>query len=225
MGYKRISFRLKTDGDMKGNFSMKNHTETIKKRYNRVAGFYDLLEVMEKGRMEQWRIALWREAKGKVLEVGVGTGRNIRYYPKSIEVTAIDFSEKMLEKAEKKALKSGRKVDLRLMDVQELAFADETFDTIITTCVFCSVPDPVKGLKEIRRVCKKDGKILMLEHVISKKPLIGRLMNFLNPIIVRVVGANINRETVINLQKAGLKVEVEKDLLLDIVKHLECTKN
>ncbi len=204
---------------------MQQDTEKIKKRYNRIAGFYDLLQGMEKGGMEKWRISLWKEAKGKVLEVGVGTGLNIRYYPENVEVTAIDFSEKMLEKAKKKALKLGRKVDLRLMDVQDLDFADETFDTVITTCVFCSVPDPVKGLKEIRRVCKKDGKILMLEHVISKKPLIGRLMNFLNPVIVRVVGANINRETVENLQQAGLKVEVEKDLILDILKHLECSKD
>jgi ubiquinone/menaquinone biosynthesis C-methylase UbiE len=200
-------------------------TEKIKKRYNRTAGLYDLLEVLEKGRMAQWRMALWKEAKGKVLEVGVGTGRNIRYYPDDIEITAIDFSEKMLERAEKKALKLGRKVDLRLMDVQELSFADEIFDTVITTCVFCSVPDPVKGLEEVRRVCKKDGKILMLEHVKSKKPVIGRIMNFLNPVMVRLVGANINRDTVKNLQRAGLRVEVEKDLLVDIVKHLECTRN
>jgi ubiquinone/menaquinone biosynthesis C-methylase UbiE len=204
---------------------MNKDTEKTKKRYNRVSRFYDLFEGLEKSKMTQWRMALWKEAKGKILEVGVGTGRNISYYPDGAEVTAIDFSKKMLERARKRASDLGRKVDFRLMDVQELAFDDGVFDTVITSCVFCSVPDPVKGLKEIRRVCKKNGKILMLEHVRSKKPIIGGFMDFLNPIVVRLVGANINRDTVKNLQWAGLKVEVEKDLLLDIVKHLQCTQD
>ena len=94
----------------RGILQVNKDTEKTKKRYNRAAGFYDLFEVMEKGRMEQWRISLWKEAKGKVLEVGVGTGRNMRYYPDNIDVTAIDFSEKMLERAEKKALTLGKKV-------------------------------------------------------------------------------------------------------------------
>jgi ubiquinone/menaquinone biosynthesis C-methylase UbiE len=165
-----------------------------------------------------------KEAKGKILEIGVGTGKNIQYYPEDSEVTAIDFSEKMLGKAREKAEKLGKNVDLRLMDAQQLEFPDETFDTVITTCVFCSVPDPIKGLKEIRRVCKKDGQIIMLEHVRSKKPGVGIMMDLLNPLVVRVVGANINRDTIANLNTAGLKVEIEKDLMSDIVKHIKCSK-
>ena len=204
---------------------MNRETEKIRKRYNRTARFFDVIEsLMDKGSMGKWRDAVWKEAKGKVLEVGVGTGRNIEYYPDNCEVTAIDFSENMLSRAKVRAEKLGKKVDLRLMDVQILEFADEVFDTVITTCVFCSVPDPIKGLQEIRRVCKKDGQIIMLEHVRSNKHLIGTLMDLLNPIFVRVIGANINRNTVENLKKAGLKVEVEKDLMMDIVKNLKCSK-
>lgn len=204
---------------------MDKATETIKKRYNRMARFFDLSEaVMERGKMGQWRKMVWQQAKGKVLEVGVGTGKNIEYYPESITVIAIDFSEKMLEKAKAKAEQFHKMVDLRLMDAQKLEFPDETFDTVITTCVFCSVPDPVKGLKEIQRVLKKDVQIIMLEHVRSKMPFVGTIMDLLNPVVVRMVGANINRNTVENLRKAGLKIEVVQDLMMDIVKHLNCKR-
>ena len=202
---------------------MDNTTEKIRKRYNRTARFYNIMEaMMNKSGMNRWRQAVWNEAKGKVLEVGVGTGKNMEYYTENIEITAIDFSEKMLEKARSRSETLSKKVDLRLMDVQALQFPDEFFDTVITTCVFCSVPDPIKGLMEIRRVCKKDGKIIMLEHVRSKKILIGKLMDIINPVVVRMVGANINRNTVENLKRVGLNVEVENDLMIDIVKHLQC---
>jgi ubiquinone/menaquinone biosynthesis C-methylase UbiE len=203
---------------------MDKNTEKIKRRYNRIAKVFDLTEVMmERGQMKLWRAALWKEAKGKILEVGVGTGKNIRYYPQDADITAIDFSERMLEKARVKAEKAGKNVDLKLMDVQQLDFPEDTFDTVITTCVFCSVPDPIKGLQEIRRVCKKDGQIIMLEHVRSKRLMIGVIMDILNPLVVRIVGANINRDTIENLKHAGLKIEVEKDLMADIVKHIQCT--
>jgi ubiquinone/menaquinone biosynthesis C-methylase UbiE len=203
---------------------MDKNTEKIKRRYNRIAKVFDLTEVMmERGQMKLWRAALWKEAKGKILEVGVGTGKNIRYYPQDADITAIDFSEGMLEKAREKAEKAGKNVDLKLMDVQQLDFPEDTFDTVITTCVLCSVPDPIKGLQEIRRVCKKDGQIIMLEHVRSKRPMIGVIMDILNPLVVRIVGANINRDTIENLKHAGLKIEVEKDLMADIVKHIQCT--
>jgi ubiquinone/menaquinone biosynthesis C-methylase UbiE len=203
---------------------MDKNTEKIKRRYNRIAKVFDLTEVMmERGQMKLWRAALWKEAKGKILEVGVGTGKNIRYYPQDADITAIDFSERMLEKARVKAEKAGKNVDLKLMDVQQLDFPEDTFDTVITTCVLCSVPDPIKGLQEIRRVCKKDGQIIMLEHVRSKRPMIGVIMDILNPLVVRIVGANINRDTIENLKHAGLKIEVEKDLMADIVKHIQCT--
>jgi len=99
-------------------------------------------------------------------------------------------------------------------------FTDNSFDTVVTSCVFCSVPNPVKGLKEIRRVCKNDGKILMLEHVRSQKKVVGELMDVFNFIPLNIYGANINRETYQNLLKAGFQpenIEVE-NVWLDIVK-------
>jgi ubiquinone/menaquinone biosynthesis C-methylase UbiE len=122
---------------------MDKESEKIKKRYNRTARFFDLSEaMMEKGKMGQWRKMVWQQAKGNVLEVGVGTGKNIQYYPEDIEVTAIDFSEKMLEKAKAKARQLNKKADLRLMDVQKLEFPDEFFTPPV---IIGSINNGVKG--------------------------------------------------------------------------------
>lgn len=164
-----------------------------------------------------------KELHGDVLEVGVGTGKNIQYYPNNINVTAIDFSEKMLEKAREKSEKYNKKVKLIRMDAQNMEFPDNKFDCVFTTCVFCSVPDPVKGLKEIKRVCKIDGKIIMIEHERSENKVIGLMMDLFNPITLNLYGANINRRTVDNIKKAGFtEIEVtnlKSDILKKIVIH------
>lgn len=200
---------------------MNKETEIIKKRYNRASIFYDIMEApMEAMALKSWRVDAMTELKGKVLEIGVGTGKNIEYYPEDLEITAIDFSEKMLEKAKKKAVLHNKKIDLLLMDAEQMDFANDTFDTVFTTCVFCSVPDPVKGLLEIMRVCKPGGKIVMIEHVRSEKKVLGIIMDVLNPLVVNLYGANINRRTVENINKAGYnKVEVA-NLYNDIVKKI-----
>jgi ubiquinone/menaquinone biosynthesis C-methylase UbiE len=193
-------------------------TEKIRKRYSRIAGIYDFVEKPMETMFSQWRQELMKEVRGKVLEVGLGTGKNLPYYPDDVELTAIDFSPKMIAKAKKRAAELNRSFDLRVMDAQEMDFPTNSFDTVVTSCVFCSVPDPVKGLKEIRRVCKPGGKVVMLEHVRSHKAVIGPIMDLMNPIPVHVYGANINRETVENLHKAGFRDIEVRDLWLDIVK-------
>lgn len=201
---------------------MDDHTEKIRRRYDRVSAIYDIFESpMELMALKKWRLEVMKELNGKVLEVGVGTGKNIEYYPEGLDITAIDFSEKMLAKAKDKAERLGKKVDLRHMDVQKLEFPDQTFDTIFTTCVFCSVPDPIKGLKEMGRVCKPKGKIIMIEHVRSESAVLGLVMDLFNPLVVNLYGANINRRTVENVYKAGFtKVEVS-NLSSDIVKKIQ----
>lgn len=166
------------------------------------------MEAFPERRYMPWRQRLWSLVKGpKVLEVGVGTGKNLPYYPPGIEIIAIDLTPGMLARARKRAQKIGLDLDLRLGDVQDLEFPDESFDAVVATFVFCSVPDPVLGLKEVRRVLKPGGQVLLLEHVRSERPVLGRLMDLLNPLVVRLMGPNINRRTVDNVQRAGLKVE------------------
>jgi len=198
-----------------------NNTEKIRKRYDRASKFYDIFEQpMEMMSLKKWRSEVVKDLKGKVLEVGVGTGKNIPYYPDNIEATAIDFSEKMLEKAREKAERFNKNINLIHMDAQNMDFPDNTFDRVFTTCVFCSVPDPIKGLKEIRRVCKPDGKIIMIEHVRSEKKVLGLIMDILNPLTVNLYGANINRKTVENIKMAGFTEVEVTNLTGDIVKKI-----
>jgi ubiquinone/menaquinone biosynthesis C-methylase UbiE len=110
------------------------------------------------------------------------------------------------------------------MDVQHLVFEDNTFDTIAATFVFCSVPNPVGGLMEVARVCRPGGKVVLLEHVLSANPALAWVMNLINPLAVRISGANINRITVDNVVKSGLVLEQVTDLGAGIFKLIEARK-
>lgn len=204
-----------------GENKMSQIDEKIRRRYNRAARFYDLLEKpMGIMVLKKWRMEVMKDLEGKVLEVGVGTGKNIEYYPEGIDITAIDFSEKMLERAKEKAKRFNKEVNLIQMDVQDMKFPDDAFDTVFTTCVFCSVPDSIKGLKEIRKVCKPTGKIIMIEHVRSEKKVLGLIMDALNPLVVNTYGANINRRTIENIHKSGYTNVEVTNLSGDIVKKI-----
>ncbi len=189
-------------------------TEAIKRRYNRTSVFYDCMDRMIK---DEWRKAVIDHAADKVLEVGVGTGQNFRFYPKDCQVIGIDFSPGMLNKAKERA-KEFNNIKVCEMDVENLQFPDNTFDTIIATCVFCSVPNPVKGLEELRRVCKPEGKLVFLEHIRSHHRLMGALMDLFNPVVVRLIGANINRDTLDNIEQAGLRLSTVQTMGMDILK-------
>ncbi|MBU2602533.1 MAG: class I SAM-dependent methyltransferase [Actinobacteria bacterium] len=195
-------------------------TERTRKRYDRIARTYDLMEwAVERRAFGSWRPLLWDLVEGpRVLEVGVGTGKNLAHYPADAEVTAIDFSPGMLAHARRRAAELGSNVELREMDVQHLDLPDDSFDTVVTTFVFCSVPDPVLGLREIARVLRPGGRLLMLEHVLSMKPVLRQVMRAADPMVVRMMGANITRRTRNNIEAAGFLIEKETDLWLDIVK-------
>lgn len=205
---------------------MKPDSMAIKKRYDRLAPYFDGLEaVMEGLFFKKWRKRLWAEAEGEhILEVGVGTGKNFDYYPEHARMTAIDFSEAMLERAAQKRDRKQICVDLHTMDVESLYFADNSFDTVIGSFVFCSVPSPRKGLRELYRVCKPGGQVLLLEHVLSSRPLLARLMNLLNPFVVKIFGANINRQTVKNVQACGFTSIHVDNRSGDIIKLIRARK-
>jgi phosphatidylethanolamine/phosphatidyl-N-methylethanolamine N-methyltransferase len=205
---------------------MKSDSAAIKKRYDRIAPYFEGLEaVMEGLFFKNWRKKLWAKVGGyHILEVGVGTGKNFDYYPADARITAIDFSQEMLKQATHKKDRKNISVELDLMDVQSLSFADNSFDTVICSFVFCSVPLPLKGLKELYRVCKPGGQVLLLEHVLSSRPLLARVMNFINPVIVALVGANINRNTVKNVKACGFTSVRIDEHSGDIIKLIEARK-
>ncbi len=188
-------------------------TDRVLKQYNRIAPVYDFfMGRVEGSSFGAWRKLLWDKVEGKrILEVGVGTGMNFPYYPPDADITAIDFSDKMLTRARQKAEKQNVKVNLLQMDVQKLDFPDNSFDTVVGSLVFCSVPDPIKGLMEVGRVCKPGGQVLLLEHVLSSNRVLAALMNLFNPIASFFL-EDINRRTVQNVIKSGLIVIRVTDL-------------
>jgi ubiquinone/menaquinone biosynthesis C-methylase UbiE len=188
-------------------------TDLTRQRYDRLATYYDRSEaLMERLMFAAWRQRLWARVRGpRVLEVGVGTGKNMPYYPPGMQVTAVDLSPAMLAQARRRAAELGIAVDLREMDAEHLDFPSASFDTAVATFVFCSVPEPIRGLAEMRRMVRPGGQVLLLEHIRAPNPILGRLMDVLNPLVVRNIGANINRRTLENIRAAGLKlVSVER---------------
>lgn len=191
-------------------------SQVTRLRYNRIASIYNFMESLPEFFFAHWRKKLLANAKGKILEVGVGTGKNFKYYPAGADVTGIDVADKMVTLARREAAKRCLSFNIEEGDAQNLAYHDNFFDTVVATFVFCSVPDPVKGLQELRRVVKPDGQVLLLEHVRIDTPIMGWIMDRLNPWVVRIVGANINRRTVENVRAAGF--------LIDEIKHLGSMK-
>lgn len=195
-------------------------TATTRARYNRIAPMYDAMEALtERTAFGAWRQQLWAAVPvGRVLEVGVGTGKNLPFYPPGAQMTAIDLSDPMLARARQYAAALGAPVDLRLMDAQHLEFPDGAFDAAVATFVFCSVPDPLAGLHELGRVVRPEGDIWLLEHMRVDRPFVGPLMDLLNPLVVCVMGANINRRTVANVQRAGLTLLSVQELRGELVR-------
>jgi ubiquinone/menaquinone biosynthesis C-methylase UbiE len=183
-------------------------TQIVKRRYDRIAPVYDLMEGLMERSFRKWRQLLWSKVAGtQILEIGVGTGKNFPYYPRDAEITAIDLSDGMLARARDKAATRQIKVRLQQMDIQHLQFPDNSFDTVVASFVFCSVPDPARGLEEVARVCKPGGKVVLLEHVLSANPIMAWLMNLINPLAVRMGGENINRRTAVTVARSGLLLE------------------
>ncbi len=203
--------------------------ETVKtrRRYDRIARFYDLMEwLVETSLFKNFRGDTIKNLQGNILEVGVGTGKNLPYYNPKAKITAIDISPRMLDKAKKRAGKIKRKVEFHLMDAQGLKFKENSFDYIVGTFILCSIPDPVKALEEMRRVLKKDGQIIFIEHVLSENKLIAALEHIHNPVTKTLFGFNVNRDTKENIIKAGLKINRDEKLALhDVFRKFTCSKN
>jgi len=194
-------------------------TKTIKK-YNRFSRIYDLFQrPMEKYFFSSLRKRALAFAIGEVLEVGIGTGKNIPYYPDSIVLKGIDFSRGMLEKAKmRKENLSLKNVTLLEMDVENMSFQDESFDTVVSTFAFCTVPNPLKGLQEVYRVLRQGGKAVFLEHMKSNSFFLNIPLYMMNVFTKTLVGTSMIRETQKNIEKIGFKIKDVQNVYSDIVR-------
>ena len=169
-------------------------------KYQRIAWLYDLLDLpFERGRYRKIRPLMWEGLSGRILDVGVGTGRNIPYYPigAATEIVGIDLSPAMLQQAERRSRKLHRTVELRRMDVTKLDFPDHSFDAAVATFLFCVLPEEsqVPGLKELFRVVKPGGTIRLLEYVRPQGRFRGAVAKLWEPWMRWAYGAGFDRRT------------------------------
>jgi ubiquinone/menaquinone biosynthesis C-methylase UbiE len=147
------------------------------------------------------------QAEGDVLEIGIGTGRNISLYPAGARLTGVDVSPSMLELARQRAATIGREIDLQIGDAQALAFADGSFDTVVSTLVLCTIPDPKRAVQEVRRVLRPRGRYVLIDHVRSPNAIVRFGQAVLDPLLVRFEGDHLLREPIDWLEGAGFRIE------------------
>lgn len=181
--------------------------ERISKQFDRHAAGYDrMMGIMERFLFRGSRHWVAAQATGDVLEIAIGTGLNLPHYPERVRVTGIDVSAAMLEVAARRAERIGRKIDLRHADAHALPFADDSFDTVVSTLSLCTIPDPDVAVHEVRRVLRPRGRMLLLEHVRSSNRAVRGVQRALEPLAHRFEGDHLLREPVDYLESAGFEV-------------------
>ena len=178
-------------------------------RYGGRAGLYEAIAArMEKAGVEKIRSRLASELRGRIIEVGCGTGLNFAHYHADAEVVAIEPIREFRDMALERAAAAAAKIEVIEGDAQALDFADASFDAALVTLVFCSVPDAQRGLAELRRVVRPGAPVVLFEHVRSERPLVRAVQEMLNPAWWRLMdGCNLNRDTESRIRAVGFRVE------------------
>jgi ubiquinone/menaquinone biosynthesis C-methylase UbiE len=193
-----------------------------RKKWDFSARFYDLLAWGPERRWAPYKRNLFARMHGRVLFAAVGTGQDIPFFPPGQDIVGIDISPRMLARARARAVQYAGSLELRLMDIHALDFPDHSFDQVVTSCTFCSVPDPVAGLVALRRVLKPGGGLYMFEHTGSHVFPFRQMLDVMTP-IWRPIGPEMNRDTVANVEKAGFEIRQVDNIYLDVVKTIVAT--
>jgi SAM-dependent methyltransferase len=178
-----------------------------------IAAIYDCIAAAsEREGLAARRRELLTDARGRVLEVGAGTGLNLEHYAEEIEeLVLVEPERAMVRKLEQRLSEIGRRAKIVEARAEALPFTDAAFDTVVCTLVLCSVDDPVRALDELRRVVRPDGSLLFLEHVRSDDPRTALLQNRINPVWRFVAnGCNCNRPTLSLIERSFSVDEVER---------------
>ncbi|THE65810.1 class I SAM-dependent methyltransferase [Salinadaptatus halalkaliphilus] len=184
--------------------------EDIQAAYARYAPWVDRLGWLDHLFTGRYRRRQFARADGRVLDVACGPGTNVRYLPAGTEIVGIDISDPLLEQARAALDTLEREGTVARMDAQALEFEDDSFETVISSFSTCTFPDPVAALREMGRVCRPDGEILLLEHGRSDNPLIARYQEWRADAHYEKSGCRLTQEPLEVVRRAGLSVtEVE----------------
>ena len=189
---------------------MDNAAETarVRRLQDRAARHYDRqIGLVERLLLGDGRAWVCGQARGQVLELAVGTARNLEHYPAGVTVTGIELSAEMLALGRRRAAFLGRPADLRLGDAQALEFPDRSFDTVVCTLGLCTIPDPRRAIAEACRVLRPGGLVLLLEHVRSPNAAVRALQRLADPLTVRFGGDHLTREPLEYLGAEGFLIE------------------
>jgi ubiquinone/menaquinone biosynthesis C-methylase UbiE len=195
-----------------------------KGKWDRAAANFDLMAGF--GPEKRWepvkREFFSRMGAGRILFLAVGTGLDVPFFPEGKSLLGIDISDAMLEKARPRVEAYSGTIETRQMDVHDMPFEAGEFDQVFTSCTFCSVPDPVRGLEALRRVLKPGGELHMFEHTGSRYYPFRLMMNLMTPLSQRL-GPAMNRPTVDNVAAAGFSLREVNHVYLDVVKTIHAT--
>jgi ubiquinone/menaquinone biosynthesis C-methylase UbiE len=201
------------------------HAERLRRYWDKHARNYDQQMAFWERRLfgdgRQWVCA---QATGEVLEVAIGTGRNLPYYPPGIRLTGVDFSPAMLQLARRQADRLGLKVDLRLGDAQALQLPDASFDTVVCTCSLCAIPDQRQAVAEMRRVLRPGGRLLLLDHVAGASRWVRAVQWLLEQVTRPLNEEHLLRRPLVQVQAEGLQIERAERFKLGIVERLAARK-
>jgi ubiquinone/menaquinone biosynthesis C-methylase UbiE len=202
-----------------------DRTERVRRHYDRSAGSYDqIITWAEKALFGGGRKWVCSRARGEVLEIAVGTGRNLPFYPGDVRLTGIELSPEMLSIARRRVGELGREADLRVGDAQNLPFPDASFDTVVATLALCTIPDDRRAVVEAARVLRPGGHLLLLEHVRSPVLPVRMLQRVLNPLAVLLDRDHLLREPLDHVGDAGFVVERLERSKLGVVERLAARK-
>lgn len=190
---------------------------------------YDfIMSPLEKLKFKHIRKELLQGLSGRVLEIGSGTGINFPLYQKgNIEVVhAIEPDKMMAAKSEERKKKARVPIQIHIESAENLSFPDQSIDTVVATLVFCTIPDPVKALQEVRRVSKPRAPVLFFEHVRMEQPFMGKMQDILNPAWKRFAdGCQLNRDTLGLIKEAGFEVKNVKSYYKGLFLVIECVNS
>jgi ubiquinone/menaquinone biosynthesis C-methylase UbiE len=205
---------------------MVSETERVRSIYDKMADRYDgMIRLSERLFMGDGRRWVCSQARGDVLEIAVGTGRNLPFYPQEVRLTGVDLSPAMLAVARQHAQKLGRAVDLRVGNAQALDFPDASFDTVVCTLSLCTIPDDRRAVAEAMRVLRSGGRLLLLEHVRSPIAAVRTLQRLLEPLFVRFWADHLLRDPLDYLASEGLELERVERSAWGIVERLSVRKS